>query len=77
MILMSQRRNPPPLADSATQLLVLALCWTLIAWLNVTFMENPVVFIVLTGLLIMLTLAAAIVLIERRCLQRRIPHTRD
>lgn len=44
--------------------LVFSLCWTVIFWLHTSLPENPILFIVLTGLLIQLVLANIIVYVS-------------
>ena len=56
----------PPQALSSAWLPLIASCWALIGLLNISFDENPVVYLTLVGYLAMLAPTTAIVLYEER-----------
>lgn len=58
--------NPdaPPKKTTVSWLLIFSFGWTFVGWLNTSLSENPVVFLILTGLLIQLALANLIVFVS-------------
>lgn len=56
----------PPQAFSSAWLPLIASCWALIALLNISFEENPIVYLIFVGYLAMLAPATVIVWLEER-----------
>ena len=60
---MTPHRKAQP-EKSVSWLLIFSFCWTLICWLNTSLSENPIIFMILTGLLVIFALANIIVFVS-------------